>query len=1134
MALGIALMAMFALGALSASASAVIPGPGWAAFSSVYPTNLPPGGSGKIQLGIINTGAVRSSGAITVTDTLPSGVTATEAGGMRPTGGNEVLSPEVEEGEFGGARWVCTGNGSGERNIIGASVITCISNPAFLPALPVGAGREVEPVERLGIALAIEENASGIRPSLITVEGGGATTATTVSDPLTISSSQPGFGFAGWDVWLTNADGTPATQAGSHPYEATFALGFNELSDASIAGGEARNLEVDLPPGLFGDPNAVPRCTRAQLDGQQCPAQTQIGVDAAGLSATFGSTEGPGAIERLPVFNMVPPPGVVAEFAFSILGLHAFFDVGVRSGGGYGLVAHVNNLPEVAVNENVLTLWGVPADPSHDFERRAPDCGEEVEGCPSGIIPKPFLTMPTSCVGPQAFTIRGLATWTNPNATAEASVLTHNNSATPVGFTGCEHLSFEPSLSAMPDTSQADTPTGLDVDLRIPQEALTLPGGLVASTLKNPTVTLPEGIVINPGQAAGLVACQAAQANVHGEGPQSCPAASKVGTVKIKTPLLEGALESELEGDVYVLQSNPPNLQLLITASADGIYLKLVGDVHLDEVTGQITTTFKETPELPFTDFKLSFDGGAQAALVTPTSCGSYTTNSRFTPWSTPFGEDVLSSSSFSILSGPGGGACASPPPFTPSMTAGATSDQAGSYTDFSLLLQNGDGQQRVSRFQFKTPRGLSGMLSQVPLCPEPQAAEGSCSAASQIGHAVVASGPGAHPLVVPQPGAPPVPIYLTGPYKGAPFGLSIVTPVIAGPFNLGTVITRAKIEVDPHTAQITITTDPLPQIIAGVPTDLRTIYSVIDRPGFMFNPTNCDQQEFTGTGTSAQGASAPIASRFQLGSCRNLTFKPSFTASTRGNGQPKGKGASLTVKIATKQGPNSNPAAVNEANISKVDVSLPLALPSRLTTLQKACTESQFAANPAGCPVASNVGSAVAHTPVLPVPLEGPAYLVSHGGAAFPDLVIVLQGDGVRVDLIGNTQIKKGITFSKFDTAPDAPISSFELKLPEGPFSVLAANKNLCAPTKTVMVNKRVTRRVHGRLKRVSVKVKKSVPEPLLMPTTITAQNGAVLTQNTKIAVTGCPVTKKKATKAKKQAKKAANTSRAHSKGRR
>jgi hypothetical protein len=381
--------------------------------------------------------------------------------------------------------------------------------------------------------------------------------------------------------------------------------------------------------------------------------------------------------------------------------------------------------------------------------------------------------------------------------------------------------------------------------------------------------------------------------------------------------------------------------------------------------------------------------------------------------------------------------------------------------------------------------------------------------------------------LTIPQPGDPESPIYLTGPYQGAPFGLTIVTHVIAGPFKLGNVITRARIEVDIHTAQITVTTDPLPQVIDGVPTDLRLVDSVIDRPGFMFNPTNCSPSSFSGTawgtpppGVGGPGATAPLSSRFGVGSCRELAFKPRFTVSTQANGTSGGHGASLDVKIAAKQGPGVK-AGEQEANIHKVDVTLPIALSSRLTTLNKACTEKQFAANPAGCPSASNVGMATANTPILPVPLMGPAYLVSHGGAAFPDLDIILQGYGVTVVLTGNTQIKKGITYSKFETAPDAPISSFELKLPEGKFSILGAIKNLCKPTKTVTVKKRVAVRRHGKLVKVTKKVSKLVPEALIMPTSITAQNGAVLTQSTKIAVTGCKKAKaKKAAKKKKKKK--------------
>jgi uncharacterized repeat protein (TIGR01451 family) len=1056
------------LGGFSSSAAFALPyapGTGWGTATSVYPTHLPPGGEGKIEVIITNTGASPSTGSITVTDVLPEGLTATASGGME---GSTILSPAEEEslpGLGGGARWACSGT----------TVVTCTSNPAFLPAIPVidpNAAR-VRPTERIGIAVKVAGGLSGALTNRVTVAGGGASHAATASSSLTVSNSQPGFGFSGWDAWFANADGTPDVQAGSHPYEATFVVGFNMTSEIGdgIAGGEVRNLEVDLPPGLFGDPNAVPQCTRAQLDGGRCPPQSQIGLDSVGEGGIGGLS---GFIGPFSVYNMVPPPGAPDEFALSIVGFNTFFDAGVSSGKGYGLVEHVDNIPKnIDLVENVVTLWGVPADAAHDRERNTLG-GSCEEGCASGIVPKPFLTLPTACDGPLVFTVHGHGTWSDAGATDEANSLTHDSDGTPTGLTGCDHLSMEPSISAVPDTSFADTPAGLTVDVKVPQDSLTLPNNLVAATIKNTTVTLPEGVVINPGQAAGLVACQATEANVHGEGPQSCPAASKVGTVHIRTPLLEGELESELEGNVYVLQSNPPNLQLLLAASGDGVYLKLVGDVHLDETTGQLTTTFSETPELPFTDLRLAFSGGGQAALATPTACGTYTTTSDFTPWTTPFGEDLFPSSSFPIVAGPDGSACASPMPFTPSMIAGSTTDQAGGFTNFSLLLQRGDGQQRIQSLQFKTPEGLLGMISKVPLCGEPQAAEGKCPAASQIGHTVVAAGPGPYPLVVPQPGAPPAPIYLTGSYKGAPYGLSIAVPVVTGPFNLGTVVVRSKIEVDPLTTELTVTTDPLPTILDGIPTDLRTINAVIDRPGFMFNPTNCESQAFSGTATSIEGTRAPISSHFQMGSCRALTFKPNFKVSTSGR-TSRANGASLDAKILYPTGALGNNQASSQSNIKSVKVDLPKQLPSRLTTLQKACTAQTFEANPAACPVDSRVGQATAITPVLPVTLTGPAYFVSYGGAKFPELVIALQGYGVTVYLHGETFISKaGITSSTFRKVPDVPITSFDLNLPQGKFSALAANGNLC-------------------------KTK------LKMPTVFTAQDGAVIKQATPITVTGC-----------------------------
>jgi hypothetical protein len=450
---------------------------------------------------------------------------------------------------------------------------------------------------------------------------------------------------------------------------------------------------------------------------------------------------------------------------------------------------------------------------------------------------------------------------------------------------------------------------------------------------------------------------------------------------------------------------------------------------------------------------------------------------------------NALSTSNFVIESGPnnsGKAGCTAPLPFAPTMTAGSTTDQAAGYTNFTMLLQRGDGQQRVKELQFKTPPGLLGMISKVPLCKEPQAALGTCSAASQIGHTTVGAGPGPYPLFIPEAGQAPAPIFLTEGYKGAPYGLSIVVPVVAGPFTLPTQIVRGRIDVDRRTAQVTITTDPLPTIIGGVPADLRSIYAVIDRPSFIFNPSNCDPLSFNGTATSTEGATAALSTPFRVGSCQALKFKPNFKASTSGK-PSRANGASLDVKIVYPTIPAGNNQASSQANIAQVKVELPKRLPSRLTTLQKACRAAVFQANPANCPVGSVVGHATAVTPVLSGSLSGPAYFVSHGGEAFPSLIVVLQGQGITVELEGSTFIsRKGITTSTFKSVPDVPVTSFELVLPRGPYSALAANGNLCKSA-------------------------------LSMPTNFVAQNGAVVKQKTKIKVTGCKRETKKAKRAKK-----------------
>jgi uncharacterized repeat protein (TIGR01451 family) len=1068
--------------------------PGWEVTATTAPTNLRPGGHGTVVIAVFNVGADANSGPVTVTDTLPPGVSAEEAGELR---NNAKINPEEPNLENGN-KWDCTGNGQG-KGVAGATVVTC-TDLSILGGGNLPGARKVENDPEIGISFQAgsEERTTA---NHVAVAGGGALTAASTEDPVTVSSTPASFGFAQADAWFSNANGTLDTQAGSHPYEATFSYTLNTALRDQLVGqtetmsteralpAETRNIEVLLPSGFVGNPTAVPECTHAAFNDNHCPADSLIGTTA--ISLEFPATE------TLPVYNLVPPPGVPAEFGFEVLNITTLLDSSIRSGSDYGITTSVDNVPQYEIIGDRLTIWGIPGEKSHDPFRSVYDYpgGCFGEGCPtSGEHPNdaPFLTLPTSCGSPQPVTFRATSWQHQREKPIEKTVYLHDGNGRPTGFTGCEHLSFGPTISTAPDTKDADTPAGLTVEVKPPVGGLTEADGLSVSDLQSTTVTLPEGMVVNPGQAAGLQACQETEETLklNNEAP-ICPNASKVGTDEIETPLLA----KPLQGNVYIMQSNPPNLELLLQASGEGVNLKLVGHVRLNEATGQLVTTFSGTPELPFTDFKLSFSGGAQAALSTPTQCGTYTTTSDFTPWGSPFVADSFPTSAFQITSGTNGAPCpASPLPFTPSLIAGSTTDQAGGFTDFSLLLQAPDDEQRIERLQFKVPQGLLGMISQVPLCPQQQAQEGTCSTASQIGHTVVASGPGPYPLVVPQPGQPPAPIYLTGSYKGAPYGLSIVVPVHVGPFTLQTQIVRAKIEVDPLTAQITVTTDALPQVIDGIRTDLRTINAVIDRPGFMFNPTNCAPMSFSGTAFSAQGATAPISSHFQMGSCQALKFKPNFKVSTAGRTSRK-NGASLDVKLTYPTGPLGANQASSQSNIAQVKVDLPKQLPSRLTTLQKACTAVTFETNPAGCPAASRVGQVTAVTPVLPVQLTGPAYFVSYGGAKFPELVFVLQGYGVTVYVHAETFISKaGITSSTLRHIPDVPISSFELKLPQGPFSALAANGNLCQST-------------------------------LKMPTAFTAQNGAVIHQSTSITVTGCAKHKvektKKAVKHKKGEKR-------------
>jgi hypothetical protein len=925
------------------------------------------------------------------------------------------------------------------------------------------------------------------------------------------------------------------TQAGGHPWALTTTVEFageelenQEKEHLTVPTRDPRDIVIDLPPGLLGDPMAVPRCSLSTLaSSKRCPASTQVGVYRI---RWFGGKEA-----LYPIVNMVPEAGQSAEFALEneiklvpILTAHL-----VHTAQGYGFTAVSNKIPEVELMSIETTFWGVPADPSHDAMRglfcstvNTNPNGHEPLRCnnspgldgnePAGVTPMPFLTMPTDCAaGPETGSARA-DSWQEPGRAGVDGTLEGYVSAEArmPAVTGCDVLSFDPSIEVQPDESLADAPVGLGVDLRVPLDEA--PGANATPQLRDTRLALPEGLSVSPGVVDGIQACNATgpeginiedaeseEPGLNGE-PQlasgHCPSASTVGTAEAITPFLP----VPVKGHVYLARPSCGGAGQPECTEADAaegrlyrLYLELGGEgelastgVHFkvpletlaNPVTGQLTTRALNTLQAPFSELKIHLNGGPRAPLDNPPTCGPAVTTSDLTPWSAPgtTPEGLLSAgtadatpSAFYDVSG-----CASPVGLSPGFSAGTVSPQAGAFSPFTLTFTRRDREQFLSGIQVHTPAGLLGMLSSVPLCGEPQAQSGHCPESSKIGTTRVASGAGSHPFEI---GGN---VYLTTGYQGAPFGLSIVTDAIAGPFNLGLVVVRARIDVDPETSQLTVTSDPLPQIVFGVPLRLKQVTVNIDRAGFMFNPTSCGAQKITAVVSGNQNAIADVSSPFAAAGCKSLAFKPKFTVTTSGH-TSKADGASLDAKLSFPAG-----SVGSEANIARVKVDLPKQLPSRLTTLQKACTAATFAANPANCPAASIVGIVRASTPLLPVGLSGPVYFVSHGGEAFPSLIVVLQGDGVRVDLTGSTFISRtGITSSTFKTVPDVPVSTFEIYLPEGKYSALAANGNLCT-------------------------------SKLSMPTEFLAQNGAVVHQSTKITATNCPKAKKTKTKAKKQKK--------------
>jgi hypothetical protein len=918
------------------------------------------------------------------------------------------------------------------------------------------------------------------------------------------------------------------TQAGGHPSQLTTKLEFDgeEIGEESIIPTrDPKDTIIDLPTGLTANPLAVPRCEPVVLFSGGCPTDSQIGVFVVHF---FGNKAALG-----PIMDVNPEAGQSAELGMEA-GLGQLVMQGrlVRTPQGYGVRVVTRGIPSLSIVSIETTLWGVPAAPEHDAERGL-SCGAitlntewscEGGGTKSGVSPVPFLTMPTVCsAGPQTETAWA-DSWDEPGQYMRAQ------SSLPA-VTECGRAPFTPEIEVQPQTLQEDEPLGLGINIENGEENFAQ--AIATPPIRDATVTLPPGVTISPAVADGIQACSPTGpqgidmptgTNAKGEplGPEEvgegeelasngearlapghCPEASTVGTAEAFTSLLP----LPIKGRVYLAAPSCGGAGQPACTEADavdgnlyrmyvelggetgrrsqGVDLKLEGKVEANTATGQLTIKIANNPQLPLTQLSMHINGGSRAMLDNPATCGVARTNSDLEPWSAPGitpppeslftpGTPDATPTSFYEVKG-----CSTPTALSPTLIAGTLSPEAGAFSTFTATVTRSDRDQFLSGLQMRTPPGLAAMLSSVPVCPQAAASEGTCPEASRIGKSLVTLGAGSTPFAI--SGS----IYLTGGYEGAPFGLSIVTNAVAGPLNLGLIVIRARIDVDPETSALTITSRSLPQIVFGVPLRMQQLTLEIDRPNFIFNPTDCAEQEITATVAGSEGARAELSNRFAIGGCRNLVFKPKLIATVTSHAGDR-DGASLDIKLKR---PNLPVGA--EANLAGMRVALPEQLPVRLTALQNSCPQPTFNSNPAGCPSASVVGMARASTPVLPVQMVGPLYFVAHGRDHFPSPVVVLQGDGVRLNLVGETKIDTNGTVQVFFPAiPDVPLNSFELYLPRGAHSMLDATTNLCAPA----AGQKSARYKAGRAR-----------ANLTMPTELIAQNGAVIHQQVKVTIAGC-----------------------------
>lgn len=1061
----VVLVAIALTAATAAPASAAVR---WTSEVTQAPTNLPPGGKGIIRLLLANAGDTASTEMPVVSFELPQGVTI-----------NDPAPPDAHG-------WTCTGSPTVTcTNAIGAFV-------GIAPFTYVGLIEFGTDVFSINLPVDIAADApEGVHSFEITASGGGGTSLET--HEIQIGSHQVPFGVTPgtFEAGAFDQAGNDYTQAGGHPYRASTSFDLSTrfldpaepeatFSRAIIEEGSLKDVVADLPAGFIADPSASPKCADLGLvDKRQCPASAQVGV-----STISPPSQSNGRRRMFAVYNVTPPENAPAQLAFkSPLGVVALRPV-LRSDGDMGLSAQVKNVTQVdIVTSSEVTLWGVPADPSHDAQR-CPNPNYIAQACTGtdeGNLPvassephsssaplKPFLSNPTSCSGEPVQTKLHLSSWEQPGSyQADGDPdLSDPNWATAIAdsppITGCDALQFNPSVVVQPTTSQADSPTGLHVELSVPQSQGV--GSAATAHLKDTTVLLPEGMTVNPASANGLGACSAAQIGltsgvgaghpVFDKAEPSCPLSAKIGTVEVDTPLLE----KPLTGDVFLAKQfdNPFGslLGIYLVVRGPGLLVKLAGHVEVDPNTGRLSTTVTENPQVPFETLTLDLKQGPRAPLMTP-GCGTHTTTATLTSWAAP-NTNVVSTDSFQITQGPNGGPCPTGK-LDPKLSAGVLNPMAGDSSPFVANLSREDGSGVFTAIDLSTPEGLSAKLKGVPYCPEASIAQAlarsgagagatelaspSCPAASQVGTVVAGAGAGANPFYV-DTGK----LYFAGPYKGAPLSLVAVIPAVAGPFDLGAVVDRIALNVDPATAQVTAVGDPIPTALQGIPLDVREIRVAIDRDGFIQNPTDCSPMSVDGTVHGVGGAVAQVSNRFQVGGCAALGFKPNLTLAFKG-GTKRTKHPALKSVVTYPKG--------DYANIAKAAVTLPGVEIIDQNHIGNPCTRPQFAEGK--CPKISVLGRAKAWSPLLDKPLEGKVYFRANGGERkLPDVVADLGGQ-IHIVLVGAVDTVTPQTNPRIRTTffqvPDAPVSRFVLELKGGKEGLLVNSGNICKRPDTAVV---------------------------------------------------------------------------------